>query len=505
MFEGVELGRSIGKADYQAQLPDLRTRLLANQRELRQLNIPLIILIAGVEGAGKGEVVNRLNAWLDTRGVQVQAYWDETEEEHQRPRWWRFWRTLPARGQIGILFNAWYRQPIRRTVYEQVSLSDLDAELKRIIDFERMLHQDNALILKFWFHLPRKEQKKRLKALAKDPRSRWSSSHSREEFSRNYDSFLRVAERTIRETDTGFAQWYLIEATDRRYRDLTVAQTIVDAMEARIADGRHTRVPAHTHAPSLPDVESAHITVLDKVNLAARLDKADYSNQLADYQARLNELTWRAYAQKRSMVLVFEGWDASGKGGTIRRLMQGMDARLYRVIPTAAPTDEERAHHYLWRFWRHLPRDGRVTVFDRSWYGRVLVERIEQLASESEWQRAYLEINEFEEQLVRHGTVLCKFWLHISPEEQLQRFEARGNISYKQHKITDDDWRNREKWDAYKAAVNEMVIRTSTENCEWTLVPANDKFYARICVLRTVCEQLEARLASDQEGAESKP
>jgi polyphosphate kinase 2 (PPK2 family) len=189
--------------------------------------------------------------------------------------------------------------------------------------------------------------------------------------------------------------------------------------------------------------------------------------------------------------------DAGGKGGAIRRITNAIDARLYQTIPIAAPTDEEKDHHYLWRFWRHIPRSGRVTVYDRSWYGRVLVERVEGFATEAEWKRAYLEINEFEEQLVESGIILFKFWMHIGQDEQLRRFKAREEVPYKQHKITDEDWRNREKWDQYKAAVNEMVIRTSTEYAPWELIPGNDKPYARIAVLQTICGGLRKALAEE--------
>jgi polyphosphate kinase 2 (PPK2 family) len=213
-------------------------------------------------------------------------------------------------------------------------------------------------------------------------------------------------------------------------------------------------------------------------------------------QGKLHRLTWAAHQKKRSSVFVFEGWDAAGKGGCIRRITQAMDARLYQVISTAAPTDEERAHHYLWRFWRHIPRAGLVTVYDRSWYGRVLVERVENFAKESEWKRAYLEINSFEEQLVNHGTIMLKFWIHISPEEQLRRFKEREVIAYKQHKITDEDWRNRDKWEAYTLAVNDMVARTSTTLAPWVLVSGEDKGFGRIEVLKTVCNRLEEALSS---------
>ena len=496
MFEGAELGRKVAKEDFKAEVPELRTRLLAAQRQAREAGLPVIVLISGVDGAGKGEVVNRLNAWLDTRGTQVHAFWDATDEERQRPRWWRFWRTLPARGRIAILFGSWYADPISARAHERCDDAALDAELTRIADFERMLTEDGALFVKFWFHLPREEQARRLQKLAEDPKSRW---HMAPDLAGDgdYDEVLRVAERVIRETDTGESPWYLIESTDHRYRDLTVGRTLLDAIEERLARSAPESRRTFSHAPHLPAADSAHVTVLDHVDLGRALDKAEYKEQLHHYQARLNELTWQAWRDRRSCVLVFEGWDAAGKGGTIRRLVSAIDARLYRVLPIAAPSDEERAHHYLWRFWRQIPRDGRVTVFDRSWYGRVLVERVEGLAADAQWRRAYQEINEFEQQLVDHGTVLAKFWLHISPEEQLARFKAREQTPYKQHKISDEDWRNREQWDAYKAAVNEMVVRTSTEFAEWTLVPANDKRFARVQVIKTVCERLAAALGND--------
>jgi polyphosphate:AMP phosphotransferase len=323
------------------------------------------------------------------------------------------------------------------------------------------------------------------------------------EFSTHYEKFETVSERIIRQTDTGIAPWYLIEATDERYRDLTVGRTLLKAVQERLQTPDASVSVSTSHAPSLPTDPDAQVTVLDHVDLSQTLEKSEYRNQLERMQKELNLLAWKLYQQKRSCVMVFEGMDAGGKGGAIRRVTNAIDSRLYRTIPVAAPTDEENAHHYLWRFWRHIPRAGRLTIFDRSWYGRVLVERVEEFASEAEWHRAYLEINEFEEQLAESGTIMLKFWLQISQEEQLARFKAREEIPYKQHKITDEDWRNREKWEHYKLAVNEMVIRTSTEYAPWTLIAGNDKRFARIEVLQTVCDRLRSELEDTQQQEQS--
>jgi polyphosphate:AMP phosphotransferase len=494
MFEATKVGRTVDKDAFKEQQEELRTQLLEVQRELRETNIPVVVLIAGVEGAGKGSVVNRLNDWLDTRGVQTFAFWDETDEERSRPRYWRFWRSLPPRGEMAILFGGWYLAPIEHRFQGLCNDAELDAELNRIVDFERMLIQDGALVVKFWFHLSEKDQKKRLKELARDDRSRWKMLPDKSKFSEQYSHFEYVAERIIRHTDRGIAPWYLIEAADSRYRDLTVGKTLLHAIKGRLSQPITMESPPSDEL-DLPGVESAQVTILDRLDLTLSLDKDDYRTELKRLQGEVNDLAWQAYKQKRSVVLMFEGVDAGGKGGAIRRITNAIDARLYRAIPVAAPTDEEKAHHYLWRFWRHIPRAGYITIYDRSWYGRVLVERVEGFASEAEWRRAYAEINQFEEQLVESGVMLFKFWIHISQDEQLARFQAREETAYKRYKITDEDWRNRERWPQYKSAINEMIARTSTDSAAWTLVEGNDKQYARIKVLRTLCTGIRESLA----------
>jgi polyphosphate:AMP phosphotransferase len=495
MFEATKVGRKVSKEAWKAAIPELRTRLLQVQTEARDRGVPIVILVAGMDGSGKGEVVNRLNEWLDTRNVQVNAYWDETDEERERPRAWRFWRSMPGAGEIAILFGGWYLCPLEQRVLGDWGDAHLERELRRIREFERMLLADGCLIVKFWYHYAEKEQRKRLKRLSRDDRSRWRTVPAKTNFSEHYQTFEHTADLLLRRTDIGTAPWYIIEATDERYRDLTTGQTLLRSIETRLREGgMAVDEDEHYHAPTPIDEATAQVTIIDKLDLDQQLVRGEYRVQLPRLQAELNELTWEAYKAKRSTVLVFEGVDAAGKGGAIRRVTGAVDARLYRVISIAAPTDEEKAHHYLWRFWRQIPRAGRMIVFDRSWYGRVLVERIEGFTPHKRWRRAYLEINDFEEQLVDSGAVLLKFWLQISKEEQLARFKAREDTPYKQHKITEEDWRNREKWDEYKQAVNEMLIRTSTEHAPWKLIPGNDKPFARVEVLKTVCEALRATI-----------
>jgi polyphosphate:AMP phosphotransferase len=492
MFEAAEFGRHVGKAEYEAEVPKLREGLLEAQRELLAAKIPLLILVSGADGAGKGETVKRLLEWFDPRGLETSVFGPLTDEERDRPQYWRFWRALPPRGRIGILFGSWYTDPIVRRVYGGTGDAALERQLARIAFFEEMLAEDGALIVKLWLHLSRKAQKRRLKALQKDPSTRWRVTPLDWKHFKLYKKFKRVSELAIRRTDTAHAPWTIIEAVDDRYRELAVGRMILDAMTSRLAAREPSGTPAaaSTRAAKL----SMNGNILAGVDLAAALKDKEYDRKLPKLQGRLARLSRAAWEKKISSVIVFEGWDAAGKGGSIRRLTEAMDARLYRVVPIAAPSDEERAHHYLWRFWRHIPRAGLVTIFDRSWYGRVLVERVESLIGEGQWRRAYLEINDFESQLAEHGIVLAKIWIHISKDEQLRRFQERKDTGYKQHKITDEDWRNREKWAAYEKAVNEMILRTSTREAPWTLVAGNDKRHARIRILDSFCDRLEKAL-----------
>lgn len=495
MFEVAELGHKISKAEYVEEVSDLRTQLLAAQAELREADFPVIILISGVDGAGKGATINLLNEWLDPRYVRTDAFGAATEEESQRPRFWRYWRALPAKGHMALYVGSWYSGPLALHVYGKTSAAELDEELVRINTFERELVADGALIIKVWLHLSQKKQARRLHKLEKNPDTRWRVTRQDRKHLKLYAKFRPVAEHVLRVTGTGEAPWTIIEGEDARYRGLTVGQLILDRLNERLArDTIELPIAETTFRNLTPPTGEKLVTVLNNLDMSLELTPKQYKQQLEKQQGRLNQLARKAVQKGVSSVMLLEGWDAAGKGGVIRRMVPAMDARHYHIIPIAAPSDEESAHHYLWRFWRHLSRAGEVTIYDRSWYGRVLVERVEGLATPDEWLRAYAEINDFETQLVAHGIVLTKFWLHISEDEQLRRFKAREETPFKHHKITEEDYRNRVKWDLYEHAVNDMVERTSTEYVSWVLVEANDKRHARIKVLQVFCDRLEATL-----------
>jgi polyphosphate:AMP phosphotransferase len=495
MFESAEIGHVIDKDTYDAAVPALREALLEAQYELKQQSrFPVIVLINGVEGAGKGETVKLLNEWMDPRLIQVSTFDQQTDEELAHPPAWRFWRQLPPKGQMGIFFGNWYSQMLQGRVHGRIKTAVLDQAIDGAQSLEQMLCDEGALIFKFWFHLSKKQMKARLNALKDDPLHSWRISPLDWLQSKTYGKFVRFGERILRRSSRDYAPWYVVEGADQYYRSLTVGRILLEGLQAALKNHQAPQRSPHA-APLIASLDN--LGLLNSLDMTQALDKSDYEEQLAIEQARLSGLMRDKRFRRHALVAVFEGNDAAGKGGAIRRVAAALDPRQYRIVPIAAPTDEELAQPYLWRFWRHIPPRGKFTVFDRSWYGRVLVERVEGFCSPSDWLRAYGEINDFEEQLTRAGVVLVKFWLSIDPDTQLKRFEERQQIPFKRFKITEDDWRNRDKWPQYSDAVGDMVDRTSSQTAPWTLVEANDKRFARVKVLRTINDALAAAYARD--------
>jgi polyphosphate:AMP phosphotransferase len=493
MLESAEIGHRIEKKVYAHEEPKLREALLNAQFELAERQRgPVLLIISGVESGGRGETANQLTAWMDPRHIRVHAFGPRTAEELVRPASWRYWRALPPRGRIGIFMNAWYREALVERTEGRITDAELDVLLQEIRREERTLTDEGVVLLKFWIHLSRAAQKKRIRALEADPTTRWRITAEDKRALKVYARSHSVWEHVLRESSAGNAPWYVVEGTDERYRNLTIGRILLDTMRAALAGrARHgPAVKAVAPAPSVVD----NTKLIRDLDLSKRLTGKQYDRNLARQQQRLLQLSRHRRFRNHAVVLVFEGADAAGKGGAIRCVSRALDARQYGIVPIAAPTDEERAHPYLWRFWRHVPAQGGIAIFDRSWYGRVLVERVEKFCTVADWVRAYDEINQFEEQLTRAGVVVVKFWLQISKAEQLRRFRERERTSFKRFKITPDDWRNRKRWGDYEKAVCDMVDRTSTELAPWTLVEAEDKKYARVKVVKTIAERIDEAL-----------
>ena len=493
MFESAEIGHKISRKAYREAEPLLREQLLQAQfKLLENKHRAVVVLVNGVDGAGKGETVNLFNEWMDPRHIRTEAFSTKGEAEapsnRGRPAMWRFWQVLPPKGHIGILFGSWYTDPIVSHALRNGKKARFQQDLEDIRAFERMLVAEGVLLVKLWFHMTSEGVEKRFKALEKDPKTAWRVTPADWERLDHYPEFVKASAKALRKTSTAEAPWLVIDGSNPAYRALTAGQYLLDNLKR----GAKQDVATTGHAAPQPPKPLDGRRLLDSFDYQRHLNRKTYDDQLERLQGRLNGLLRSPALQKRSLVLVFEGMDAAGKGSTIRRITQAMDARHYRVMPVAAPNESERAQPYLWRFWRYLPEWQHAVIFDRSWYGRVLVERVEGFCTEDAWTRGYDEINAFEAQMTDAGAVVVKFWLAISSDEQLKRFEARQTTPHKVHKITAEDWRNREKWPQYASAVDDMMDRTSTDIAPWHIVASNDKLWSRIEVLKLLCDRLES-------------
>ena len=496
MLESIDLSRKIPKTEYKAVKDDLELKLAELQRRAKELRIPVIIVFEGWDAAGKGTLINDLILPLDPRGFSVYSTLAPNQEESLRPFLWRFWNQTPEHGRITIFDRSWYRMVLTERVSGSVKRKDLPGVFNDIRSFERQLADDGTIIIKFFLHISADEQKKRFNRLRKNPSTAWRVTDDDLKRLKQYDEYLIATDEMLAETDSGFAPWTVIEAHDRRFASLKIFNAVISAFERsiRAAGNKQPKTAERPEDPGIDIPANLNPSILDSVDLSKSYDRDEYRSKLKRMQNRVRELEHEIYVQRIPVIIIYQGWDAAGKGGNIKRLTQNLDPRGYEVIPISAPNDIEKAHHYLWRFWTKIPKAGHISIFDRSWYGRVLVERVEGFCTETEWKRAYREINEMEKHLTNFGTIVFKFWIHIDKDEQLARFKAREQIEYKRWKMTEEDWRNREKWDLYKLAVEEMLFRTSTPYAPWTIVESNCKWYARIKVLKTVIRTIEARI-----------
>lgn len=553
----------ITKEEYKPIHDELVDRLVVLQQIAHSKGIGLVVVFEGWNGAGRGGRISDLLYNLDARATSVHV----TEHRDVKgikqtidrgngstgfyPEMQQFWTALGVRGNMTLFDRGWYDLAARKLFYanggtksKEIAFDGgdkvqevLDDAVETFESFERQLTSDGYLVVKFFLHISEKTQQKRLKALANNPATAWRVEHGALKELKGREVYYDIFDKLLTSTNFQDSQWVVVNAEDRRRCNLTIARTLVAALDEAVNQaedpeaaaaaakaaansagiGEQAKSDERTRTPEeqaavreANEAEAARqasfapassrfaiepdYPTLKGVDYHLRLDPETYKRELKREQKRLYELELEMYLKRIPMVIMYEGQDAAGKGGNIKRVAQALDARSYTIFPSPAPTKPELMHPFLWRYWTRLPKAGHVGIYDRSWYGRVLVERVEGFASPAEWSRAYDEINEFERELVEWGAILLKFWVEIDREEQLNRFNARAADPNKQWKITDEDWRNRDKYPQYREAVEDMFRLTSTEAAPWIILESNDKRYARIKALRIINRALEERL-----------
>ena len=489
MLEKIDLNKTMSKEEYDQQMDRLTEQIGSVQRACIEEHIPILIVVEGLGASGKGTLINRLIQPLDPRGFHVYAIKGETEEEKRHPFLWRFWTKTPAKGRMVILDRSWYRRVTLDRFEGRISDKELRQSFDEISSFENQLVDDGTVIIKLFTYISKKEQKQRMDGLLANKETAWRVTAGDLKRNSEYEKYLHYNEEMLFHTDFSFAPWTIVEATDKRFATVKILSTVVNRLSEELKMRSSRRQPVIDSR--LGSGRNLNSSILGTVDLSVSLSREQYHRKKKELQKRLGLLHSELYRRRIPVVLAFEGWDAGGKGGAIKRLTQALDPRGYAVHPTSAPNDLEKSHHYLWRFWNQMPKSGHIAIFDRTWYGRVMVERIEGFCSVNEWERAYKEINDMEKHIANFGTVVLKFWMQIDRDEQKRRFQMRQEDPAKAWKITDEDWRNREKWDLYEEAVDEMLIRTSTSYAPWMIVEGNDKLYARIKVLQAVVDAIE--------------
>ena len=507
MLEKVNLEKtvaSVTKEEYKQAASKQNMEVSVLQQKVKECKLPVVILFEGWGAAGKGSLIANLIKNFDPRGFQVFSTVLPNEVEKREPLLWRYWKKIPAEGQIAVFDRSWYQDISIARVEEDISNKENLCRMNSINTFERQLTDDGYLIIKFFLHISQKEQKRRFEKLADSKNTEWRVTNQDSKQNRQYDRYYKAFDEMLTYTDTPNAPWHVVSGHDKHAARLEIYQVVTAAITAALskteAKPQTKKLKSSKSKITASQIILPHqfplVTMpkLKDIMLDKTLPREQYEKELEKQQAVLSHLHNKLYRKKVPVIVVYEGWDAAGKGGTIKRVSSALDPRGYEVVPISAPDRTEAAHHYLWRFWNRIPKDGHIAMFDRSWYGRVMVERIEGFCKESDWQRAYQEINEFEQELYDWGAVIVKFWLHIDQDEQLRRFNDRQNTPEKQWKITDEDWRNREKWDQYEVAVDEMIQKTSTKFAPWNIIESQNKEYGRIQALKALIAAIEDRI-----------
>ena len=489
MLKNYEIRRyQMPQEEIKALVKQKREELVHQQQLIKEHKLPVLVLIEGWGAAGKGTLIGNLIKELDPRFFTVINMDVPVEKEKRKPFLWRYMEQIPEAGKFVFLDSGWVDELTDAVLAEEIDDEVLEQRIQQIRTFDRQLKDNGYLVVKLFLQIPKEEQKRRLGKLSQKKDTKWRVADKDHMQVKKRKKYEEIYDRILEATNTGYVPWNIVDAVDKRQALLQALHVLTNQINQAVENERILPEILHKDYPLLK------MQPLAKIPLDQEMTKEEYKVRLKELQKKLKKLHNRIYRMRIPVVIAYEGWDAAGKGGNIKRLSGALDPRGFEVHPIASPEPHEKARHYLWRFYHRLPKDGHIAIFDRSWYGRVMVERLEGFCSENDWKRAYNEINEFEKVLSDWGAVVIKFWVHIDKETQLARFTQRQNTPGKEWKITEEDWRNREKWDDYEAAIDEMIARTSTENAPWYVVQSNNKYYARIQATEIVIREIEQRL-----------
>ena len=484
MLKDFETPKREDKAQISSGIKELQAKLLGQQQQLMKAKLPVVVLIEGWAAAGKGSLIKELISELDPRFYNVVSPKVLPEAEERYPFLYHYMSAIPVNGKVTFMDSGWMENVVRKYLRHEITKDEYRRRIRQVNEFERQLRDGGYIVLKIFLHIAKQEQYDRLYDLVENPATEWRVDREDLWQHKEYKRFMEAYDDFMEKTGDTIG-WHILDGNSRKAAIRNALRLLVQRIDRGIREGRYEGVTSEEDFPL------KEMPLLSEVDLSPSIDDDEYKKELKKLQSRMSELHNIIYRKKIPVVLCYEGWDAAGKGGNIRRLTYALDPRGFDVHPIASPLPHELNRHYLWRFWTRLPRTGHICIFDRTWYGRVMVERLEGFCSDREWHRAYHEINEFERMLTDWGAVVLKFWIHIDRDVQLARFTDRENTPEKQWKITDEDWRNREKWDDYEVAVNEMLQNTSTKNAPWYIIESNDKKYARIKPLKLIVKALE--------------